>query len=336
MTSSDYTLKFLSEDEFEAWNTLVSNSDSTIFHSLEWLSTYKKIFGNDFKLLVISKNQNVLGGCVIFPTTKLNQKTSTLPFLNYYNGIVFNSNFSVQNISSETKRKFELTSELANFLEKEFAWVYLSHNPEIKDIRVFNDQNWNVEIRYTLINKIVDESSQFEKMRNARRRHIKKAIKSECFVKEHYDFETSYNFQSEARISGGTDFKFEKSGFIKFMETLKKSNLIKSFFAFSKSQEPLGNWIVGTHKERLYSLISGVKKGKYPEVNFIGTFLMYKVLSNENLGKDFTDLDFIGANTPGIREFKGDFGGELVPFFQTEFINSKTLKSARFVKQKIF
>ncbi|KAA3596075.1 MAG: hypothetical protein DWQ06_15990 [Calditrichaeota bacterium] len=336
MQKSDYTIKFLAEDKFEIWNTLVSNSNSTIFHSLEWLSTYKRIFGDDFKLLVISKKQNVLGGCVIFPSTKLNQKTSTLPFLNYYNGIIFDSDFTVQNISSETKRKFELTSEIAIFLEKEFAWVYLSHNSALKDVRVFNDRNWNVKVSYTLRNELLDENSQFEKIRNARRRHIKKAINSECFVKEHYDFETSYNFQIEARISNGVNFRFEKDNFINFMKLLKEMNLIKSYFVFSKSGEPLGNWIVGTFKEQLFSLISGIKKGKYPEVNFIGTFLMYKVLSNEELRNDFSELDFIGANTPGIREFKGDFGGELVPFYQTEFINSKSLKSARFVKQKIF
>lgn len=256
--------------------------------------------------------------------------------MNYYNGIIFDNNFVLQNNSSETKRKFEITSEISDFLENEFVWVYLSHSSDFKDVRAFNDRKWNVEVRYTLLNELIDENSQFEKLRNARRRQIKKAIKSQCFVKEHYDFETSYKFQQEARISNGADFKFARSGFLKFMAELKEKNLVKSYFAFSNSGEPLGNWIVGIHKKQLYSLISGVRKGNYPEVNFIGTFLMYKVLCNQELRKDFVKLDFIGANTPGIREFKGDFGGELTAFYQTEFISSKSLKSALFLKQKIF
>lgn len=335
MLDSEYKIKFLSENETNIWTDLIKSSFSTIFHSYDWLSAYRECFGNDFKLVILTKKQNILGGCVAFPITKMKRKISTLPTLNYYNGIIFNEKVAILNTSSERKRKLEFTNEIANFLENEFGWIFLSHQPNLNDIRAFNDRNWEVKIRYTLKNTLVDEETLFLQIRNVRRRHIKKATNSNCEVKEFYDFEESYKLQLDARIKGGIKFDLPKENFIRFLEALNKKKLIKSYFAFSSSGEPLANWILGIHKNSLYSLVSGVKRGTFPEANHIGTFLKFKVLSNEELRKNFLYLDFIGANTPGVREFKGDFGGELVPFYQTEFTNSNLLKSARFIKSKI-
>ncbi|MCC7431845.1 hypothetical protein IT568_13465 [bacterium] len=328
--------EILQHEKVNEWNDFLSQSDATIFHCYDWLFAYSTACKCDFQLLVVRKNGNIVAGCVLFPKEIFKQKTTTLPTLNYYNGIIFSEKLAPKNSPEEIRRKNLCTLEIANFLEQNFVSAILTNSPTFTDVRIFNDKKWQTKIRYTLKNKFLAKEELFKNLTHSKQKQVKNALESGCFVKELCDFDLSYDLQVEAYKNSNSKFRFEKNTFKNFMQSLREKNLIESFFAFSKSGEPLATFILGKFQNQLFSLISGIKTHDFEEKKFIGTWLTFEVLTQEKFVKNFQTLDFLGANTKGIREFKEEFNGKLEPFFVVEFNNSQLLKPAKKLKKLIF
>lgn len=81
-----FTVKILTESDFEAWDSYLEKHTHSPYHSREWLNTIKKSFGHDSVIVTaVSSHGDIIGGIPLsFFSSKLFGKFAvSIPFINY-------------------------------------------------------------------------------------------------------------------------------------------------------------------------------------------------------------------------------------------------------------
>lgn len=323
----------LKDNEYNKWDEFVKEAiNGTIYSESIW-GKASKILDPDlnFKILTIQKKGTIFGGILLF---EKNNKI-VIPRFTPYTSVIYRKIDTSNNYKIISERR-KINELIALYLKRNYKKIVLKQNIEYIDIRDFQFNKFSASYLYTYYNNL--EKYNLDTIKSENRRNINKALKE-----KNYEFElvTNYNeidvllepfFETMDKKVFSVDKKF-KDKFINMVKFLKERTL---FYILKSEEDILSTRIVLIdNNKKIEAWVSGTtEKGRKERT---ASYLAHKILSDLK-EKSYKDFDWDGANTPGVTDFKRNFGGELKPYSILEFYKNKyyeaLYKSAKIILKK--
>lgn len=305
---SDYSVRFLTEEEFENWDKLVSESQrGTLFHKVFWL----KASNLPFKIIgCFSADNEILAGIPITYQKKLGFTIVRPPFLTPYLGIVFKDNNS-KYVSRISKEK-ELMISLVKKIKENMLFAYIELGFDFSDLQPFIWQGFSSRVHYTYLLSIENLEATWDNMDAKRRNDIKRAEKDGIIIK------TSTNFDETFALVEKTFGRQDKSiGFksiaYRYDESTSQNNQSRSFLAVNKDGKAIATVYIVWDEKRSYYLLGGYDNERsHHGASALAIWEAIK-FTKECLGLNEFDLE--GSMVPQIEQFFRKFGGRLTPCY---------------------
>nr|WP_162143062.1 hypothetical protein [Pedobacter glucosidilyticus] len=239
---------------------------------------------------------------VAFALFEKNNKIILPNFYPLYSGIWLNGSLEKLSLRDDFIKSI---SEL----KKIYKCIKISVPPDIQDLRAFIWNGFDVELRYTYLKNISAENYKRNVLKNYRK------------ANNEYDFEfikSGLNDELwEGHVKQLSSIGFKNSNLIslrRWLIELEMVNLITTFRIGIKSKGYQGSGIVLLDKrwKNAGFLLSHVPKTEY--VSLTNAFLHVQI-NNWLSDNKFESIDYLGANTKSIADFKSRFNPQLKSYF---------------------
>lgn len=327
---SKFVVRYLSETEYPEWDLFVDESEhGTIFHKSNWnLAVCNGEPGVNVSVIACFNQDNKLVAGAILCWKKVfgRFKIVFAPYATTYSGILIKERDS-EYLSKRESFRFNLLSELLEFIEKQFHSISMALPPSFQDVRIFNWRNYSSRIFYTYVGDLTKKEDLINGFLPAIRRQIKKAesIESEVtFNKEKEHFETVYSLISKSYKRQSHQFRFSKE---QFFSILNKPEFDKniSIYSISDKNIPVASIVLLVDKDTAYYWLAG---GDHTKFNTgLNQLLLWDVL--QRVSKEgIKYFDFIGANTASITNYKSGYNFNLKSYY---YVTKEIGRTIRFL-----
>jgi hypothetical protein len=312
---SEFHVRYLSEAEYEAWDAFVDQSEyGSIFHKSYW---NKAIFAMDpsvtIQVAACLKEDRIVAGLITGSTKKFGLiRTMVPPYASPFYGLLIKERESTLLSKQESYRQ-QVLNELLGFIEKEYQIINFSFPPGFKDIRSFNQRDYQSVEKYTYMVDTAQPDLLFEKFLPSLRRQIKKGEKLEYQIRElnkGADMDTVFQLIASSYRRQVHPFRFDKKQFREFMASP----------ALEEHLKPWSIWYEGKAVAAIVLLIdrgigyywlAGVDH-TYAQTG-LNQVLLWQLLRRMP-ERGIHSFDFIGANTPSISKYKSGYNFNLISY----------------------
>jgi CelD/BcsL family acetyltransferase involved in cellulose biosynthesis len=318
--------------DFE-WDVFVSGTaQNNVFVKSPWVESICGITGLSHKLIICSKGDEVLGGCVLFLRKRRTGWDVVIPPLTQYTTPCIASRSYVEKFRSE-QQVLAVTRAIADYIERRFERAALINHPTLLDIRSFLWSDWTPIVRYTYLLDVSDPKNLQENLSRDVTRQVRKAEKGGFYVKQSPQFEkfasmwkASLSRQSAAMPMGEEDL-------VRLLCSLReKGSQIKFYFAHNSSGSPVAGSVFLIDQNQAFYWLGGI----YPEYLSSGANqLMFWYGLQDLHANGITCVDFVGADHPSIARYKSTYGGRLHPHFAVTKICSNRAKTIEVVRRLV-
>ena len=213
---------------------------------------------------------------------------------------------------------------LLNKLGKEFDDVRIHFPPFIDDARSFRWTGWQSSVFYTYQIDLAAYNVDRSSWSKATRRNFQKHASSYLFKEDASLTGHCISLCSDGYERNSRPFPINPQSLLNICTDLQKKQMVRSFVVLKDEHaQPEAGIVVLQDDKTAYYWIAGSLPGPAMTV-LIGNVL--EALKESGL----QTFDFVGANTPGIAEFKRRFGPTLVPYYggwqTSNFLLDKMLK----------
>jgi lipid II:glycine glycyltransferase (peptidoglycan interpeptide bridge formation enzyme) len=316
------------------WDSKVKESrQGTLFNTSTWAEILKDTFGISNRYFCVFKNKNLIGGCNLYYKTKHGLKVATkIPIMNYNGLLFFNENDS--KIQKESQFENEIIESIIKSIKTEFKFCSLSLHPTISDIRMFSWNNWNVLPQYTYVIPLNDEEQVWKNFSSSLRRKISRAEEQKFRIVEEDNIDGLVKLHEESYTRRNIKPVIDNDTLKKYCLNVKKNNLMRIFSIYGEDNTMYSSRAILVWNKMVYDWIAGAGKDN---LNSNATHLLVWNILQKLIREGYKSFDFMGANTPGIIDFKKSFGGELhttydVTFYSSRFMSMLFKINSSFIK----
>jgi lipid II:glycine glycyltransferase (peptidoglycan interpeptide bridge formation enzyme) len=274
--------------------------------------------GSGIKLRIIvstDKDCNILGGIAFGSNSKMGIRLVVPPQYTQYWGILI-SHRKTKYQFKDIKYRKDILESLINTLEQDHKIIDLALPPEIDDVRALLWKNYQPDIRYTFQKELSNHDnilSSFDpdikrQIKKAENKHIKVAKgNDESFIKQFYSLQTLSLTRQKRK------FNLNSDEFVFLINSLKKNKITVKFYLAYHSETPVNSSAILVFKNSAYYWLAGTN----PEYFNTGAnqLVMWNVMK-DLVDNNIHNFDFVGANTPGVSEYKATYNARLVPYFK--------------------
>jgi len=305
------------------WESLIQTSaTSSIFQTREWyyfcttqsvIETFVFALINDADIL-----KGVVVGYIQKDGGKLKQYLSKRAIIN--GGPLLANDISRTELDA-------LLSALVISLKRNAIYIEsrnLSDYSLYKNIFCKNKFNYEEHLNF-IVNTVSEEIIQ-SKLHKSKKRKIKSTLKENVYIEESPTVDEVKKYYQLLNRLYTTKVKTPLFPMSFFLDLYKQP--FSKFLLVKKENEIIGGQVVLTLKEHTTYLFylcgeDGKYKGIYPSV--LGTYAGIQYAFKNNCHK----CDMMGAGKPnedyGVRDFKAEFGGDLVEYGRFQFISNPLL-----------
>lgn len=299
----------LKEVSKEEWIKIISEKATSVFDEPSYLETIAKCHRTKLKYWVFFRNNK-----------------SVLGFAAHHNGkgIVVPDHFSYSSFwydQSLGDYAFFDTVDLAiKELKKCVRFFAFRLPPNINDIRGFNSNGCNTEIRYTYVC-----ATNFEL--NSYRKDLKAKLNKATHNKFEFLVNNDRDRVLEHQLLDFPLFGFRKEKIEVFKRIFKEFLDNEIFYSFELLLEnqlkSSAIVLIDSSTSSAYNILLSTSKNN--DDTMASSLMYYRIIQylNEN---GFKNFDLYGANMKGIANFKSGFKGDLTSYFIVSF----SLKNALF------
>jgi hypothetical protein len=223
-----------------------------------------------------------------------------------YNGFIFSDRKStkLQKIISSNVKAFKKYSE---HIYKNYDEIEISCDDTLLDVRPFlwhNYPNGSYSTDDYFTSKISLKNFSREMISEARRQEIKKSQNIGLKISSSNNFKSAANFfYGDQKNEDSVD---DEKICLKIMQSLNENKLGELFSCHLK-KEIISYAFFGTFKNKVYYMFAGANK-KFKDIPY-HTLIIYNSIIQ--FKKNFSEIDFVGVNSPERGSFKLSFGGDL-------------------------
>lgn len=321
---SSFTVRYLEASEYQIWDRFVEDSpQGTIYSSILWLS----LSGMPFKVLgCFDGNNELVGGISFTESRRYGFKRITSPLLTPFQGILLKED-PQSKMPRKISRRATIVDSIIRKLEEDYDEISFHNHITFDDIRQFSWSGYSISVRYTYILDSSTRDVLWDNLDTDQRREIKSASKHGISVEigeaeyDIYDFDRIHQLtfaRRERKCPIPTDY------LVRLYRGLKGANRCRMYFACNSSSKLVSADIFAWDTKRAYGLMSA--SDPLLIRNNRNAAAMVHWTAFESLSETFSEIDFVGANTPGVTDFKRRFGGELRHYFGVSKTISPYLK----------
>jgi hypothetical protein len=289
-------------------------------HNVDFVKVTANTFGAKSVFYIFYEENFPLIGFALYNKGK----DIVLPkFYPYYSGIWLNGSLN----ESKIRKSFHVAIKvLANI----YSSIHLLLPPEIKDVRGFIFNDFDVRVKYTFIKNTADIKFKNDVLKNFRR--AERELKLTFYTNE-LDHQEWFNHNNQLKSIG-----FSNKSLTQLKEwilALELIGCIKTFYLKGENDANLGSGIVilDEYSKTAGFLLSHVPKGKYQSELNASLYIYIQLWLKDN---GFVFFNYLGANTLSIAEFKSRFEPELVSYFQVSLSKYSALRGKLISKIKRF
>jgi len=309
--TAEYTVKYLSENEFEQWDSfVVSSPDGSIYNMAQYLDVFCDVTSAQFKILAVLKNDDIFGGIALYERrSRLGTFVSPRLFL-YYNGFVL-KDFETHYPSKRTGRQIEVMSLLEKHLSKnKYARLLLNNRSTINDVRLFKQRGWNIDLNYTYVAPITDLKLLWDRTEQNLRRLINRCAKQDVTFTKDDDFESFFRMHMGIHQRKGVSLYLPYDQFKLYFERLSSQGLCQLYFARLRGGgQPIASQLVLLGSHPVTHTVCAGADADYLKMG-VNPFLRWKVF--EDLAhQGYTGNDLTDAALNPVTHFKSQLGANL-------------------------
>jgi len=312
---NNYHLQLLSDRR--KWDNFVTTShQGNVFCTTQFLDAW----GQDYELLLVTKNQNIQLGAVI---VKQDDGQPTLnPFM--YQGVLFSSSIANLPAHRRAKKSLDLVDFLLMELEERYDRISFSLHHSFDDLRSFQwfhyhepeKGQFQIDINYTGVldlSQVNDFEDLIMNARTVRRQEYRKCIKEEFTIEESDGIEIlnrlhekTFERQRTKRNEGEEYMTSELT------EEAISNDFGRLILCRSKEGNPASASLFLYDDKCGYYLIGA----NDPEYRKYGTG-SYVVLEQirKCMDQGLLKIDFVGINSPYRGDFKTSFNAVPIPYY---------------------
>jgi len=309
-TSNPYSIRPLDREECSLWDALVRETNpGLIFFRSSWLSSMSRAFDADWGVLGLFHGEDLVGGMALYVLSRWGCKMSIPPLYTPYCGFLFSPiSERAEELEFQTQALAEI---LTRTLSERFDFAALASPPQFMDLRPFYRGGWEIRVLYTHLLELTSEEELHSKLDSAVKNKLNKARKLSVTVEEEEDPSFFYPLWELSLRRQGQRPLIIASKFRELFEDLKGGGLVRLFVA-RLGANVVASRVAVVDPPLVYDWLAGADSNYFKTgANQLLVWEMIKEFKQEG----FSHLDFCGANIPGVADFKGSFGGELVSYY---------------------
>lgn len=307
--------RFLSSDEWEQWDELVASSPSgSLFDESVWLTALAETLARDVRIVGVFEKDALIGGVVVSCGSQLLMPVAREPQPTFVNSCQFRPT-DRKTRSAATKRGLAVSDAVADFLMARFSRVLITNHPAFVDVRSFRWRGWQTNILYTY--QIDLATLDLMNLHGRRRNQIRSAEKAGLVVEEGADFSAAHDLMFKTYERQGVALDISEDDFATVCQRLGDKVTVYSAKA-PDSTKPAAMLLtlLDTDRGAGYIMFAGFDREQAK--THATSFLYWQhLLALKERG--FKMVDVIGADVRPNADFKADFEGELVPYFQVAY-----------------
>ncbi len=295
----------LDEVDYSLWNDFINQSlQGSFFYTTEWANLLSYTFNRQYEIIVLRENEQIIAGMLIFVQIRFGFHMIT-PMALYPNIGPVLKEISDAKYQKSIARKLEILTALTKYLHKNFDFWMFNVAPEINDVRSFQWQNCSAEPSYTYRVDLGDWGICEQNFNQSVRKKVRQAERENISFIQSDDKNDFMHMYSSSYHRHGIKPLIEDNLLEKFLSMALKLPQVKLYYVVQGDKKLAGR-IILEDKNRIFDLLAGSDD----PAGYGSTYLVYHIFKRYS-GKNLT-FDFLGADHPGIEEFKRGFGGDLV------------------------
>lgn len=315
---SDFTTKFLSEEEFGRWSKSVATSPSgSIYSTPEYLDILCSTAGGSFKILACLKGDEIAGGIGLYENQSFSGRFVSNRLLLYYNGIVLGNHKSSRPYQ-HTSRSIKIMSALQEALaDCDYGRLLFHNRSPITDLRPFLAAGWSARPSYTYVARINDLQQLRSRIEQNLRRLISRCESSGVTVSDDDDFDSFFTMHEDTHRRKDAPLYLPRAEFRKYFEKLKSQNLCRLYHARTKEGRSIAAQLVLSNDHPVTHTVCAAADQEFLNIGST-PYLRWKVFEVLSAaGYEANDLTDAALNP--VTRFKGQLGGDL----ETTFVLTK-------------
>ncbi len=313
----DYRTRYLTRDEYEKWDKLVSQSPaSNIFDTTLWLDTLSSVLNSNIRILGVFNNGDLIGGVAFNVIKRFGMKIAKVPPMSVFN--------SCHYIPKETAHKDrlgrfiqEIVTAIAEKLQNDYYYVFLANHMEFQDIRGFLWKDWRQIILYSY--RVPLDNVDLSLISASKRRQVKKALKSLIVVEEVKDVAHIYDIIKNTYLRQGIECPLTLKELSGMYERMGDNMIISAAREQGNGDYKAVIVYVADYKRKcIYNLLNG-HEHETPDSGANTLLIWEGIKFFKNKGFVYYDLGEAGMSSKA--NFKGEFNTDLVPYYQVSKSN---------------
>ena len=302
--------RVLREEEYPAWNALVSQSpQGSVYSTSEYLQILSEVTGGSYRIFAVFRGDELRGGVGLFETKRGGGVRVENRLLLYYNGVVLKSHTSSYP-SERSSRELETTRELASALKGlGYERVLLHNRGTLADIREFIQAGWRVSPSYTYVVNITKPEESYSRVEKNLRRLIERGNREGLTVTEDDDFDSFYRLHLLVSDRKDAPSYLPEAAFRRYFESLKALGMCRLYHARLPGGQAVASQLVLTGAHPVTHSVCAGADAEYLKIGST-PFLRWRVFEElSKLGYQANDLTDAALNS--VTHFKSQLGGEL-------------------------
>lgn len=298
----------LAPAEAQSWDALASTQPlGGCFASRAWLGHIERAFGYTAMLLAAEDNGRFLAGAVLLLRRRGPFMISPPAPISLYGGLLLDPAVA----AADTREAVALASAVLAEAGKVCHFAHLSVREEPWARAALEQRHWSLRAQETLHVAIADPARARAAYSPSLRRHIRKAGKRGVCRDRDAAVGTVLDLHLRSYERHGSAPPFPRALLERWLGGLVQDGLVDIHCARSAEGAPAAARVVIPFNGTVYDWIAGADLSLG---DLSASHWLVDQLVEEYAERGMTTFDFMGANTPGISDFKQLFGGTRVPY----------------------
>ncbi len=323
MIADNFKIEYLSSDQDVLWDNFLPESvNGTVFQSSAYWRAVERSFGRPIQVVSVVRQNEIVGGCLLFPKKRWGFSYTTTPFLIPYNSFILHSFTETSQERRRINYQAEVTNLLRQELERRFGFVQLDLTPAVIDFRCLLNGKWKFFPRFNIVIDLQRAENLFDHLRRNQRRGIKSFEKQSFDVKPGDDLSLFYQLVTQSYHRHSLHPPLSRQLFENFLGELLKENLAR-YLTIIVNNKTVAGILVVLDKNRVYALFAGKDFGG--DWDDAELYLHWYLMQHFQQG-GIRYFDLLGGMVDSIAHFKFGLGGMLWRYDQIYYFKNSAME----------
>lgn len=302
------------------WEELRSKApEATVFSGSAWIAALGEAFERQTLGMILSLEDTPVLGMPLFPARRGPLRVSTPLPITLYAGLL---------------RRGEVSQELARLLEaaeRALNFISISSSMTTEECSIFSARKWHLHRRQSLRIDINDVDTLWEGYSQSLRRKLRRIPDDLLRLDKDPQTPSLVRMYEQSYARHGVRPPIPGDRMHRLIQGLRNRGLLHCFAACMPDGRLAATRILVRDREMLYDWLAGTD----PTIaSSASHWLLHKLLLHFS-AKGCTQFDFMGANTPGVSDFKRSFGGHEHVYWEAEWFRPSFLRQINALRNNV-